>query len=314
MSSLGRYGQQRTALAQPALPRPTGRLTATHPARPRLLLRTLGPLAARRDGEPVDLGPPRQRAVLGVLALSPGVLVHRDTIIDALWADGSAPVTAVNLVQAYMSRLRRALGIGRSPQEGAAHLTTIGCGYRLHASAAELDVLAFQDHVAQARAAHGAGAFPAACDRYERALRLWRGDPLADVDLLRAHPIVAALCTQRARAVMEYAEAAAGAGRHERALPYLQSLTAQERLNEKAHALLMVALAGSGQQAAALLVHEELRRRLDDELGVRPGAELSAAHLRVLRQEVTAAGHLPAATGDPDRRGPAGQPPGLAHA
>jgi hypothetical protein len=60
----------------------------------------------------------------------------------------------------------------------------------------------------------------------------------------------------------------------------------------------MIALASAGRQDAALRVHEELRRRLDDQLGVRPGPELSDAHLRVLRQE------LPGAP-SPGRPGPA---------
>jgi hypothetical protein len=38
--------------------------------------------------------------------------------------------------------------------------------------------------------------------------------------------------------------------------------------------------------AAALGVYEQLRRRLDDQLGVLPGPELAAAHSRVLRQHI----------------------------
>jgi DNA-binding SARP family transcriptional activator len=48
----------------------------------------------------------------------------------------------------------------------------------------------------------------------------------------------------------------------------------------------MIALLALGQQAAGLRVYEDLRRRLDEELGVRPGPELAGAHMRVLRQEL----------------------------
>jgi transcriptional regulator with XRE-family HTH domain len=73
-----------------------------------LWVQVLGPLAVWRDGAAVPLGGPAQRAVLGLLALSPGSLVHRSAIIDVLWPD-SPPAGAVNLVQAHVSRLRKML-------------------------------------------------------------------------------------------------------------------------------------------------------------------------------------------------------------
>ena len=48
----------------------------------------------------------------------------------------------------------------------------------------------------------------------------------------------------------------------------------------------MIALAGCGQQAAALAAYSEMCHRLDDQLGIRPGRELASTHLRVLRNLV----------------------------
>src|SRR5262252_2520894 len=70
-----------------------------------LRLQALGPLAAWRDGARLALGGPRQQAVLGLLALAPGSLVHRSAIIDVLWPAGP-PATAVSAVQSHISRLR----------------------------------------------------------------------------------------------------------------------------------------------------------------------------------------------------------------
>jgi DNA-binding SARP family transcriptional activator len=56
--------------------------------------------------------------------------------------------------------------------------------------------------------------------------------------------------------------------------------------------LLMLALAGSGQQAAALQTYATIRQRLADELGVEPGVALRGAHLRVLRQDIPGGGLL----------------------
>jgi DNA-binding SARP family transcriptional activator len=79
---------------------------------------------------------------------------------------------------------------------------------------------------------------------------------------------------------------------YNRVLPHLRSLTLREPLHERAHALLMIALAGSGEQAAALTVFEDLRHRLDEQLGMRPCPELADVHQRVLRQQVTAPGEV----------------------
>jgi hypothetical protein len=72
-------------------------------------------------------------------------------------------------------------------------------------------------------------------------------------------------------------------------LPRLQALADAEPLNELAHARLIIALAGAGQQAAAIRVYQDVRVRLDRELGLYPGEELSEAYLRVLRQDIRAA-------------------------
>jgi len=256
-------------------------------AQPRgaLSLRVLGPLAAWRDGLPAGLGEPRQRAILGLVALNPNMPVHREALIDAAWGE-TPPATVVNLVQAYVSRLRRILDPGRAPRDPGGLLVSGGNSYRLQATAGQLDLLAFSQLTGDARAAVSSGDLAGACDSYERALDLWEGEPLADVDALRGHPAVIGLGRTRAEVITEYAEACSGAGRPDRVLPHVRALAGREPLNEKAHTQLMIALAGSGQQAAALQVFEDLRRRLDEQLGVRPGPGLTAAHMRVLRQEV----------------------------
>jgi DNA-binding SARP family transcriptional activator/tetratricopeptide (TPR) repeat protein len=258
------------------------RNTAAEPPDPStgrgLRLAVLGPVTAWRDGVRTGLGPARQRAVLGLLALTPNVPVHRKTIIDALWGD-DVPATAVHLVQVYVNRLRRLLDPGRL-------LTSAGSSYELVAAGGQLDLMVFQAHASCAARAHTAGELGPACEAYARALDTWRAEPLADIEILHAHPVVVALRQCRSDLVIRYAEAATAAGRHEDVLPRLRELAAAEPLNERAHAALMLALAGSGQQAAALALFDDLRRRLDDQLGVRPGAELADAQQRVLRQDV----------------------------
>ena len=116
--------------------------------------------------------------------------------------------------------------------------------------------------------------------------RLWRGEPLANVEVLRGHPAITALRQELTGVLLRYAEVACALGQHYRVLPRLRALADAEPLNEPAHARLMIALAGSGQQAAALRVYEDVRSRLDRELGIYPGEELAEAYVRVLRQDI----------------------------
>jgi DNA-binding SARP family transcriptional activator len=235
----------------------------------------LGPLAVWRGGETVPLGSPRQRAVLGLLALQESREVHRDSIIDTLWPEGPPP-SAVTQVQGYLSRLGKLLG--DHP------IIRIDACYRLDDGTCGLDLTVFRDLIRQARQAASRRDRARACDLYQRALGLWRGDVLADIDLLREHPAAVEVECRRCEAVLGYAEAAASAGYNDRVLPDLRELCAREPLNETAQAHLMLALAAAGQQAAALRVFTNTRDRLSTELGIDPSPVLAGAHIQVLRQ------------------------------
>ncbi len=245
-----------------------------------LRIQILGPLAAWRDGTPLDLGSRRQRAVLALLAVRYPEGLHRNEIIDLLWRQ-DPPASAVPVVQGYVSRLRRLLDDGSAE----AGITTVGgCCYRLNAAAGhvQLDLAMFRQAT---RAAQGARPDPPrACDLYEQALGTWRGDLLADVDLLRGLPAAVEVSRQHAETVLEYAEVAMLAGMPARVLPHLRRLCAADPLDEHAHARLMVVLAAAGQQAAALQVFTQLRTLLDAELGIAPSAVLARAQAAVLRQ------------------------------
>lgn len=255
---------------------------------PGLRLRIFGTLTASlNESTEIRLGPPRQRAVLGLLALNANHPVHRETIIDTLWG-AEPPSTATSLVQGYISRLRRVLVPEHACRERTL-LDSVGSSYRLMVSDSELDLLEFRQLSARASRATEAGDEVAAFRLYEQAMEVWRGTLLADVEMLRGHIATAEVSAERSAVLLRYAMAAVCIGRHDRVLPHLRVLTRLEPLNEPAHAHLMLVLAGLGQQAAALSVYQDLRQRLDVQLGVRPGPQLAAAHLRVLRQEIPAA-------------------------
>lgn len=96
----------------------------------RLDHRILGPFEVRRDGTPLALGGPRQRAVLAILALAPNTPVSADALVDRLWGD-DPPVTATATLQAYISGLRRALEPDRAPRAAPEVLLSGPGGYTL---------------------------------------------------------------------------------------------------------------------------------------------------------------------------------------
>jgi hypothetical protein len=70
--------------------------------------RLLGALEAGSGGTVVDLGPPKQRAVLAILLLHVGEIVSTDRLIDLLWGE-EPPRTAAHSIQIYVSDLRKSL-------------------------------------------------------------------------------------------------------------------------------------------------------------------------------------------------------------
>jgi DNA-binding SARP family transcriptional activator/tetratricopeptide (TPR) repeat protein/DNA-binding XRE family transcriptional regulator len=250
----------------------------------RLQIKLLGPLTVHRADAPVDVGPPRQRCVLGLLGLQPNRVVRQEEIIDVLW--GAHPqATSRNMVHAYVSRLRRLL----PPWKGMTLITGGDGGYRLTVDSDQLDLLRFDELVARAAADPGS-----ALDLYAQALACWRGPVLADLTArLRRHPAAVALARRHVDAVLAYADLAIAAGLHQGAEEQLRALTAEEPLHEGAHARLMLALAGSGRRAAALDLFAEVRGRLVEELGLEPGLELRDVQAQVLRGELPLAGARP---------------------
>ncbi|NYI93406.1 DNA-binding SARP family transcriptional activator/Tfp pilus assembly protein PilF [Amycolatopsis endophytica] len=241
----------------------------------------LGPLRVLADGDLVDPGSEKQRTLLALLALSPNTPVGRDTLVDAIWGDQPEHGT-VDLLQSRVSRLRRRLRA--DPESGS--ISSARGGYQLKVAEGQHDLLVFRRLVARARHVREEGELTEACGLFAEAVGLWRGEPLEGLSALESHPIVVALVREYRAVVVEYAGAASDLGRYQEVLPLLQRVAEADPLHEAVHARLMIALAGSGQQAAALDVFDTLRRRLAGELGADPGPELTTAYQRVLRQEV----------------------------
>ncbi|MEV4398523.1 BTAD domain-containing putative transcriptional regulator [Nonomuraea sp. NPDC049607] len=235
----------------------------------------LGPTSVLdEDGAPVALGGPRVRALLTLLALNAGRVVGAGQLVDGLYGP-HPPDGVANALQSQVSRLRRALGRDLVEFHPA--------GYRLVADPQDVDARRFELLARDGRRSLADGDARRAAALLGAALELWRGVPLADAP--HAVSAAAGLEELRLAATEDRLQADLELGRHRDLVAELRRLTAAHPLRERLRAQLMRALYGSGRQAEALAVYDEARRLLDRELGIEPGAELTAAHLAVLRAD-----------------------------
>src|SRR6184192_2349930 len=185
--------------------------------------RILGPLEVVEDGEPVALGTLKERLVLGVLLLHANEFVSRERLIDDLWGEAPPP-TARQAVNVYLSKLRKALG-----RAGADPIATASGGYRLHVDPERLDASRMQALVVSARESVSKGELEHAAERFREALALWRGPPLAGLQLeSRGRDEVAQLDELRLAALMDWIDCDLALGRHEQALGELNLLVREQ--------------------------------------------------------------------------------------
>jgi len=227
----------------------------------------LGPLEASEDGQSLDLGPPKQRALLALLVL------HRNEI-DELWA-GRPPAAAGKSVQVYVSQLRKTLG--------ADAIESRAGGYRLNLAA---DVDRFDRLAEEGRDLLHRGEPRRAAEVLREALSPWRGPPLADVAYESfAQSEIARLEEVRLSTLEERIDADLAGGREGELVPELQRLVRDNPLRERLRAQLMLALYRTGRQAEALEAYRDARRILKDELGLEPSRELQQLEQAILRQD-----------------------------
>jgi DNA-binding SARP family transcriptional activator len=230
----------------------------------------------------VDIGGPRQRAVLARLVPVKGRILSIDRMIDDLWPR-RPPRTAAESLRAYVSRLRRVLEPERVPGEPARVLAKVGVGYTLRLPDDAVDAWLFERLVDQAR---GCGQSRPAKARalLHEALDLWQGraygetaEPWAAAESVRLEELFMA-ARELLLAVMLRTGAVA------EAVPAAELLTREQPLREEGWRLLTVALWGSGRQAHALSALRRSRRALATAAGLDPGPVLVELERAILTQ------------------------------
>jgi DNA-binding SARP family transcriptional activator len=254
-----------------------------------LEFRILGPTEVWNENQRLQLGGPKQRAVLALLLLEAGRVVSTDRLIDLLWGE-QPPATAATSLQNFVSQLRKTVGAGV--------LTTTPPGYRVEIAPEQLDLERFRRMVDEAKTEPPAER----ALQLRAALALWRGPALADLAFEPfAEHEAARLEELRLAALEERLEADLESGSHAELVGELESLVRQHPLRERLRGQLMLALYRSERQAEALDVYRDARRQLVEGLGIEPSSALQELHSAILRQDsrLKANGHPQAA--EPDR-------------
>ncbi|MCR6487327.1 winged helix-turn-helix domain-containing protein [Amycolatopsis sp. OK19-0408] len=230
----------------------------------------LGPFEVRTDdGVLADVPGARLRGLLIALALEPGHIVPKTSLVDWIWGE-QPPADAANALQRLVSRLRKVLPEGSV--EGHPN------GYRLAVAAEDVDAVRFERLVGRADDDPR---------RRREALALWRGAAMQDVGLTESAAFDAAVTRLEGLrlATLEDrfdAETDFGQG----VVTELTDLVAAHPARERLVGALMRGLVATGRDTEALRVYERTRETLADELGVDPSPELSSLHVALLRGEL----------------------------
>lgn len=262
--------------------------------------RALGPLEAVVGDEVVDLGAPKQRALLALLVSQVGRPVAVDVMREELWV-GPPPPSAVTSLQAHVANLRRVLEPGRAPRTPATVLRTHPPGYLLDSSVVDVDVDWFGERATAGWRAWDRGDPQEALSEFETGLALWRGQPYAEMANANCvAPEVARLEELRLSVVEGRCAALIAVGAYEVAVAELKAFVQAHPLREHGYQLLSLALYRTGRQADALAVLRDIKVRLAEELGIDPKPALQQLEHEILNQDPALDEHpIPAARSGP---------------
>ncbi|WP_234380023.1 AfsR/SARP family transcriptional regulator [Streptomyces sp. CMB-StM0423] len=244
-------------------------------------LRALGPLELWQGEQRRDLGSVKERCVLAVLVHARGRSVTAEALTDRVW-DGAPPPSAQGTLHSLLSRLRSKL----KPYRDAIELERPSPGvYRLRVRPGSVDLLRFEELRAQTATAVAQGERRMAVGLLRAAESLWRGEPLAEFPGTWASATRARLLEDLRRVREQRIRLELEAGGHSDLIGELQELVAENPLAQRLVASLMLALYRCGRHAEALDLYRTTHRRLDEEQGMAPAAELRDLHRRILEQD-----------------------------
>ncbi|RAJ46263.1 DNA-binding SARP family transcriptional activator [Kitasatospora sp. SolWspMP-SS2h] len=233
--------------------------------------------AERDSGPPLAERWPRPgaRALVKLLAVTPGHRLHREQAMETCWPDAD-PSAAAGSLRVALHAARHALEPELAPRASSSYLRADGGLLLLDPAAVWIDA----DHAEQAaedaladgridRLAHATGQFTGELlpeDRYAH----WAAARRTRIEQLRE------------QLLLRLAAAHLDQGRPEEAAACAEQVLATSPAEELAHRLLIDACLRRGQRRRALRQYHRCREALDTELGIRPGPETERLHRAAL--------------------------------
>jgi DNA-binding SARP family transcriptional activator len=200
--------------------------------------------------------------------------VSRDELLEALWPGDDPRRSAARFYQA-VSEVRKLLGDAFQRERD---------GYALDREQLRIDVDQLERLRRQAEAARG--------DEQqvllERALGLFRGEPLAGVDALWAESDQRRLTALRADLLERAGRLRLESGDASGALELAEAAAALDASNERPVQLAMEAESALGRREAVVELYERLRGDLDSRFGLEPSRNVKLLYRRLLSQDAEA--------------------------
>jgi len=235
------------------------------------------------SGEVLDLPGQKDRALLAVMALSPGVTHSRDKLASLLWSD-RGDQQARDSLKHSLTRLRQCMPSATQPPIVADRLSA-----KLDPAAVTIDVGDFERLLRDGTP-----------EALEQAMALYRGDLLDGIGV-RDPAFEDWLLVERQRlrqlfegALTRLLKQSIADGSRDRAAIVAQRLLLLDPLREEACRALMQIHAERAQSGQALKLYEALRDRLHRELGVKPEPETARLYEAIRQRRA-----IPAPAPDP---------------
>lgn len=263
-------------------------------------LRILGSIELWTGSSLADIGPARQRSILGALLVDPERPVPLESLVDRVWGD-RPPAGVRNVVHTYVTRLRRAFAQASPELPEPIGLVRSPTGYLISTDLGAVDLVRFRRLLKSAQR-EGLGDQERST-LLQQALHMWRGDALGGMHSDWAARARETLRQLHHEALSQWADAEIRLKRPGAVLAELRAALLTDPLSEQLCERLMLALYMEGRSVDALEYYQSMRRLIAKELGTDPSRRLQRLYETILRGEPADSAPSPERSGDPHPAG-----------